>query len=263
MTVTDFNYLKAAKLIKNARSIVILAGAGMSEDSGSKTYEDSDELLRDFPELQKEGITTYKEMAKAKWFARKPHLAWVFANHSIAGFQQNEPHQGYQILKSWVDAKHSGCVITTNVDNAFYRSGFTRVFELHGNHFHLQCIDNCTNTSWQRRESEVPAPRCPHCGKSARPNIMYFEDSHFCFGRYEKQSADYRQLMEHTMLTNPLAIENGAGILLPRLRQESLKFDNIIRINPKSDADFGNANTVHIQDSALTAITRLDALLNR
>ena len=32
---------------------------------------------------------------------------------------------------------------------------------------------------------------------------------------------------------------------------------------PVTDADFGNANTVHIQDSALTAITRLDALLNR
>ena len=81
MLENELNYLKAAKLIKNARSIVILAGAGMSVDSGSSTYEEPKSLVTNFPELAGEGITSYNEIAKAKWFTLKPSIAWLFANN--------------------------------------------------------------------------------------------------------------------------------------------------------------------------------------
>lgn len=261
MLENELNYLKAAKLIKNARSIVILAGAGMSADSGIQTYEDPQALVNAFPELEGEGITSYTEMAKAKWFKLKPNMAWLFADHSEKSFLEAEPHKGYQIIRSWLDTKHTSFTVTTNVDGAFIRSGFNQILEIHGNHFQLQCTDNCRNSIWPIESNRSELPTCPQCGLIARPNVLYFEDHDFCPERYEIQLEQYRQFMEHATLRTPLAIEIGAGTLLPTLRHESLKFDHVIRINPDPDDNFSNDNTIHIQKNALEALRRLNELI--
>ena len=260
----ELNYLKAAKLIKSARSIVLLAGAGMSVDSGSSTYEDPNSLVKDFPELAGEGITSYNEIAKAKWFTLKPSIAWLFANSTKNNYLQSEPHEGYKILKAWLKAKHTSFTVTTNVDGAFIRSGFEEVLEIHGNHFHLQCTNNCRNETWPSNNkigNREAMPICLHCGAIARPNILYFEDPNFCAENYERQLNQYRQFMAHASLRKHIAIEIGAGTLLPKLRHESLKFDHVIRINPNSDDDFSNENTIHIQETALNALRRLNELI--
>ncbi len=264
MLENELNYLKAAKLIKNARSIVLLAGAGMSADSGSPIYEDPKTLVNDFPELAVEGITSYNEIAKAKWFTLKPKIAWLFANSTKNNYLQSEPHAGYNILKAWLDTKHTSFTVTTNVDGAFIRSGFEEVLEIHGNHFQLQCTNNCHNETWSidsKMSNTDAMPTCPHCGVIARPNILYFEDPNFCTENYEQQTDQYRKFMTHASFRKPIAIEIGAGTLLPMLRHESLKFDHVIRINPNPDDDFSNENTIHIQETALNALRRLDQLI--
>ena len=264
MLENELNYLKAAKLIKNARSIVILAGAGMSVDSGSSTYEEPKSLVTNFPELAGEGITSYNEIAKAKWFTLKPTIAWLFANSIKNTYLQSEPHAGYNILKAWLKTKHTSFTVTTNVDGAFIRSGFEEVLEIHGNHFQLQCTNNCHNETWSidsKMSNTDAMPTCPHCGVIARPNILYFEDPNFCTENYEQQTDQYRQFMAHASFRKPIAIEIGAGTLLPMLRHESLKFDHVIRINPNPNDDFSNENTIHIQETALNALRRLDELI--
>lgn len=261
MLENELNYLKAARLIKNARSIVVLAGAGMSADSGSHTYENPDDLVKDFPELIDAGITSYNEIAKAKWFSQRPEIAWLFANSSRNHYLMTKPHAGYEILKNWLNDKHTKFVITTNVDGAFVRCGFDDVLEVHGNHFHLQCTNNCCNEIWSDTSGPDEIPICPHCGITARPNILYFEDKRFCPERYETQREQYRNFMEHSTFRKPVAIEIGAGTLLPRLRHESLKFDDVIRINPNPSTDYSNERTLHIKETALKALCRLNELI--
>lgn len=257
MLENELNYLRAAKMIKNAKSLVLLAGAGMSADSGSETYEEQDKFVRDYPELKNEGILTYQDIAKAKWFSLKPQIAWLYANNSEMHFNKTVPHHGYSIAKSWLEGKHTSFTVTTNVDSAFHKCGFDNILELHGNHSALQCSVNCRNEVWTR-DTTANIPLCPFCGATARPNILYFEDQYFCPVRYMKQNEKYQQFMLHSHLRKPVAIEIGAGTLLATLRHQSLLFEHVIRINPDASDDISNERTIHIQETALVALNELN-----
>ena len=261
MLDNELNYLKAAILIKNARSIVILAGAGMSADSGINTYENADDFVKDFPQLKNAGIETYKEMAQAKWFSQNPDIAWIFANASANRYFSSKPHPGYELIKEWLDSKHTSFIVTTNVDGGFRRSGYNNLLEIHGSHSRLQRTNNCKNEVWVAERGMNSIPKCVHCDVTARPNILYFNDKSFCTSEYNEQRQQYRNFLTHSNIRKPIAIEIGAGTTLPILRHESLKFDNVIRINPDPNVTHSNESTLHIKESAYNALQRLDELI--
>lgn len=104
------------------KKLVVLSGAGMSQESGLKTFRDMGGLWEQYD------VT---EVATPEAWDRDPALVLRFYNERRKQLFQSEPnagHLGIAELEQWFDVD----VITQNVDNLHERAGSSRVLHLHG-----------------------------------------------------------------------------------------------------------------------------------
>jgi NAD-dependent deacetylase len=104
------------------KKLVILTGAGMSAESGIRTFRDSGGLWEEYD------VT---EVASPMGWAKDKELVLRFYNErrqQLAGCTPNAGHTGIAELEKFFDVT----VITQNIDNLHERAGSTRVLHLHG-----------------------------------------------------------------------------------------------------------------------------------
>jgi len=104
------------------KKLVVLTGAGMSAESGIKTFRDSGGLWEQY---------RVEEVASIEGWYRNPDLMQRFYNErrrQLEGAQPNNGHRGLAALEEKFDVQ----IITQNVDNLHERAGSTRVLHLHG-----------------------------------------------------------------------------------------------------------------------------------
>ena len=95
----------------------------------------------------------------------------------IAGCRPNAAHD---VIAAW--SQKPGCqVVTQNVDDLHLRAGTRSLIRIHGSIWELSCWDSCVKgtTPWRDetlRFDTLP-PRCPHCGGTARPAVVWFGES--------------------------------------------------------------------------------------
>ncbi len=104
------------------KHIVVLTGAGVSQESGIKTFRDSDGLW--------EGHDV-QEVATPEGFARNPELVQEFYNQRRAQLKEVKPNEAHFALVALQD-KYEVSIITQNVDDLHERAGSTEVVHLHG-----------------------------------------------------------------------------------------------------------------------------------
>lgn len=104
------------------KRVVVLTGAGMSADSGLKTFRDSDGLW--------EGYDVNKVATLQGW-REDPEMVLDFYNKRRKQAHEAEPHQGHKALAR-LERKFKVTIITQNVDNLHERAGSTDVLHLHG-----------------------------------------------------------------------------------------------------------------------------------
>lgn len=104
------------------KTLVVLSGAGMSQESGLKTFRDMDGLWENYD------VT---EVATPDAWDKNPDLVMRFYNQRRKQLLQVEPnagHFGIAQLEDWFNVE----VVTQNVDNLHERAGSTKVLHLHG-----------------------------------------------------------------------------------------------------------------------------------
>src|SRR3954452_21080305 len=104
------------------KKLVVLTGAGISAESGLKTFRDSDGLW--------EGYSVY-EVATPTGFAKNPQLVLDFYNmrrQDVAAAQPNAAHEGLAALEEDFQVT----IITQNIDDLHERGGSSKVLHLHG-----------------------------------------------------------------------------------------------------------------------------------
>ena len=104
------------------KHIVVLTGAGVSQESGIKTFRDSDGLW--------EGHDV-QEVATPQGFAKNPELVQEFYNQRRAQLKEVKPNDAHFALVS-LEEKYNVSIITQNVDNLHERAGSKEVIHLHG-----------------------------------------------------------------------------------------------------------------------------------
>src|SRR5215203_4502526 len=112
------------------RKLVVLTGAGVSAESGLKTFRDTDGLW--------EGYDVY-EVATPGGFAKNPKLVLDFYNmrrKDVAAAEPNEAHKGLAELEKHFDVH----IITQNIDDLHERGGSTKVLHLHGEIFKMRSV---------------------------------------------------------------------------------------------------------------------------
>lgn len=234
----------AARLIDEADSLIIGAGAGMGVDSGLPDFRGPGGFWQVYPALGRAKIR-FEEIASPSAFRDDPSLAWGFYGHRLNLYRSTIPHKGFQLLNELTASMpERGFVFTSNVDGQFQRSGFSEqsIVECHGSIHHLQCLDHCSDAIWPASDFTPQIdeehcriandmPRCPNCGSLARPAILMFSDWNWAEGRTKIQSSRFTSWRRKA--NNPVVIELGAGSAIPTVRHFShSQHCPIIRINP-------------------------------
>ncbi len=269
---------RAAAAIAAADAILIGAGAGMGVDSGLPDFRGPQGFWRAYPPYERLGLQ-FTAVANPRWFVQDPGLAWGFYGHRMGLYRRTEPHEGFAILRRWVERMpRGGFVYTSNVDGHFQRAGFDpdRVVEVHGTIAAMQCLADCGIGIFPSDPYEVaideetmravpPLPSCPACGSLARPNILMFGDSGWDSSRSDAQHRRLGAWLRTLDRGRTVIIEMGAGLAVPTIRIMSTDFSvrpggTLIRINPREpDAPAGHLAIPLGALAALRAIAeRLD-----
>lgn len=281
MTVTDYEYRRAAEIIRQSDVLIVAAGAGIGVDSGLPDFRGKEGFWKAYPALAKARLD-FTEIANPNAFRTDSQLAWGFYGHRLKLYRDTLPHEGFTILKSWMDAMPSGGrIFTSNVDGQFQKAGFSedQIHECHGSIHYLQCLVKCTNHIWPADEfiPEVDKetsmlmnnpPTCPHCGGMARPNILMFDDESWSGHRTDKQEKNQRDWLKFISGSGAklAVIEIGAGIAIPSVRLFAQAVSNknsgqLIRINLR-ESNVSRPVDIGIGHGALYSLTSLAAMLS-
>jgi NAD-dependent deacetylase len=110
------------KSVDMRKKLVVLTGAGISAESGLKTFRDSDGLWENH---------RVEDVASIEGWYRNPDLMLDFYNQRRRQLEKAEPngsHIGLAKLESVFDVQ----IVTQNVDNLHERAGSSEVLHLHG-----------------------------------------------------------------------------------------------------------------------------------
>lgn len=163
MPVTE----EARSLLKSAKSIAVLTGAGISAESGIPTFRGAAGLWKQFrPE----------ELATPEAFARDPQTVWEWYHWRRKLIAQAKPNAGHQALARLEQVAPSFTLITQNVDGLHQAAGSKEVLELHGSIWKLRCTQ-CGCEWVDRNTSESGQLVYCQCGALARPGVVWFGES--------------------------------------------------------------------------------------
>ena len=144
--------------------LVILTGAGISAESGIKTFRDSDGLW--------EGHDIY-EVASPRGWKKNPSLVLEFYNQrrkDISNVHPNAAHIGLAELEPYFDVH----IITQNIDDLHERGGSSNVLHLHGEIFKMRSEKN-ESLIYDIRGNINLGDQADD-GEQLRPYIVWFEE---------------------------------------------------------------------------------------
>ena len=104
------------------KKIVFLTGAGMSVESGFKTFRGNDGLWENYP---------VEQVASHEGWEQDPTLVTNFYNMLRKKLYAAQPNEGHKIIAA-LEKDYNVTVITQNVDNLHEKAGSTHVIHLHG-----------------------------------------------------------------------------------------------------------------------------------
>lgn len=229
------------------KKIVFLTGAGMSVESGFKTFRGNDGLWENYP---------VDQVASHEGWLKDPTLVTNFYNMLRKKLYAAEPNEGHKLIKS-LEEKYDVCVITQNVDNLHERAGSTKVIHLHGE---LTKVCSSNEPYDERYIIDLPADNCEVTpgtkagdGSLLRPFIVFFGESVPMIepAAVEAQSADI-----FVIIGTSLNVYPAAGLV-----QYTKPGIPIYLIDPNEVMRGGYRNITHIKEGASAGMRRLMEIL--
>lgn len=145
-----------------AKKIVVLSGAGISAESGIKTFRDADGLW--------EGHNVMDVATPEGWY-KNPELVLDFYNQRRRQLHEVQPNLGHQILAE-LETVFQVNIITQNVDNLHEKSGSTSVLHLHGELLKVRSTkDSNYILDWN---DDLNLGDLDEKGNQLRPHIVWF-----------------------------------------------------------------------------------------
>jgi cobB protein len=153
------------------KKIVFLTGAGMSVESGFKTFRGNDGLWEDYP---------VEQVASHEGWEANPTLVNNFYNRLRKKLYTALPNKGHQLIKE-LEKAYDVVVITQNVDNLHEKAGSKKVIHLHGE---LSKVCSSNDPYDSRYIRELPPEDCEVApgtlagdGSLERPFIVFFSEA--------------------------------------------------------------------------------------
>ena len=145
------------------KKVVVLSGAGISAESGLKTFRDSDGLWENH---------RVEDVATPEAWLRDKELVLRFYNERRAAAALALPNAGHVALaelEQWVDVQ----IITQNVDDLHERAGSSKVLHLHGELTKARSVRN-PDLIYDIGSKEINLGDKAEDGHQLRPHIVWF-----------------------------------------------------------------------------------------
>ncbi|WP_036155019.1 MULTISPECIES: SIR2 family NAD-dependent protein deacylase [Maribacter] len=147
------------------KNIVILTGAGISAESGLKTFRDANGLWEGHDVM---------EVATPEGFQKNPELVLEFYNQRRKQLLTVEPNAAHKALVK-LEEKFNVHIITQNVDDLHERAGSSQVLHLHGELLKARSM-NSTSEIFEQKKDILLGDTCKN-GYQLRPHIVWFGEA--------------------------------------------------------------------------------------
>lgn len=214
------------------KKIVVLTGAGMSQESGIKTFRDADGLWEGYDVM---------EVASPEGWERNQTLVLDFYNQrrrQLLGVAPNAGHTALVELAQFFDVH----IITQNVDDLHERAGSTKVLHLHGELLKVRSTkDPSLIYEW---EKDITADDKCDLGAQLRPHIVWFGEMVPAMD----EATDIVMQADMVIIIGTSMVVYPAAGLIHYVDAEKMKFV----IDPKSPEIPHIPNIVFIKETAAT-----------
>ncbi len=147
------------------KKIAVLTGAGISQESGIKTFRDADGLWEGHDVM---------EVASPQGWQRNPDLVLDFYNQRRQQLRQVLPNQAH-ISLARLESSYATTVITQNVDDLHERGGSSNIIHLHGELLKSRGVKYPFDIYHQDGDIKL-GDMCPQ-GSQLRPHIVWFGEA--------------------------------------------------------------------------------------
>ena len=181
------------------KSLVVLTGAGISAESGIKTFRDSDGLWEEY---------NVKDVASIDGWYRNPKLVIDFYNQRRQQLEKaspNDAHFGLTELESLFDVQ----IITQNIDNLHERAGSKNIIHLHGELTKVRSINN-DNLITDIGYTDIKLGDKASDGSQLRPHIVWFGEA---VQMLEKAISIVRKADIFVIIGSSLNVYPAAGLI--------------------------------------------------
>ncbi len=148
-----------------AEHVAVLTGAGVSAESGIKTFRDPGGLWAKYNPA---------ELASMDGFMANTELVWSWYMHRVETINNTKPNPGHKAIAEMAEIFPKFTLITQNVDRLHHRAGSEDVIELHGNIVENYCVDCKSPYEGETNLPDKQLPQCEACGGKIRPNVVWF-----------------------------------------------------------------------------------------
>ena len=218
------------------KKIVVLTGAGMSVESGLKTFRDADGLWENYP---------VQQVATHEGWLQDPALVTNFYNMLRAKLLDAKPNKGHELVAE-LEKDFDVTVVTQNVDNLHEQAGSHNVIHLHGELMKV-CSSRDTENPlcWKTLDATnyvvEPGTKAAD-GSLLRPYIVFFGES---VPNFEAAAEVAMEADIFIIIGTSLNVYPAAGLV-----QYASHDTPIFLIDPNTVMAKGTHNVTHIQMGA-------------
>lgn len=161
-------------------SVVVLTGAGVSAESGIKTFRAADGLWENH---------RVEDVASPEGFARDPGLVQRFYNERRKKLLEDavKPNLAHIALARLEAALGENVLLVTqNIDDLHERAGSRNLIHMHGELLKVRCLRSGVVHSWKTDIADDTICPCCQVAKTLRPHIVWFGEMPFEMGRISR-----------------------------------------------------------------------------
>tara|TARA_R110002049_G_scaffold37766_12_gene118279 strand:+ start:1056 stop:1805 length:750 start_codon:yes stop_codon:yes gene_type:complete len=237
-----FYLIKRLKNISELKKLVIFSGAGMSAESGIKTFRDNDGLWENY---------NIEDVATPQAFKKDPALVLDFYNQRRRQLRNAKPNKAHNIIAQ-LESKYDVTVITQNIDNLHEIAGSTKVIHLHGELLKAESSIN-PRLVYDLKDKDLFIGDLCELGSQLRPHVVWFGEQVPMMGIALKKVQEAEILIT---IGTSLEVYPAAG-LVSATRSTCKKYI----IDPLLPSIIQNDNFTFIQKKASEGIASLANIL--
>ncbi len=164
---------QALQLLKDARNVIVLTGAGVSTPSGIPDFRSDGTGLWSF--------TNPFEVATIWAFREHPQRFYDWIRPLARDVLEARPNPAHLALTQMEQLGMASVIITQNIDGLHQKAGSRQVLEIHGHLRTVVCLDcgyRAASEPYLREFIDAgKMPICPQCGGVLKPDVVLFGEA--------------------------------------------------------------------------------------